>query len=137
MRFKRRVKTITGELGTIDIAPLIDVVFQLLIFFMLTSTFIIQPGVRVRLPRAVTSEVLDEKNLVITITGENVLYIQDKVVTLSELRVMLKEAARKNISVLIKSDRTVSIGRVVEIWDICRQENISQLNIATQQLLER
>lgn len=137
MRFKRRVKTITGELGTIDIAPLIDVVFQLLIFFMLTSAFIIQPGVRVRLPRAVTSEVLDEKNLVITITGENVLYIQDKVVTLSELRVMLKEAARKNISVLIKSDRTVSIGRVVEIWDICRQENISQLNIATQQLLER
>ncbi|MBA2124289.1 hypothetical protein B9J78_05070 [bacterium Unc6] len=137
MRFKRRVKTITGELGTIDIAPLIDVVFQLLIFFMLTSTFIIQPGVRVRLPRAVTSEVLDEKNLVITITGENVLYIQDKVVTLSELRVMLREAARKNISVLIKSDRTVSIGRVVEIWDICRQENISQLNIATQQLLER
>jgi biopolymer transport protein ExbD len=133
MRFKRRTKIIKGELGTIDIAPLIDIVFQMLIFFMLTSAFILQPGIRVNLPRALTSEAVDGKNLVITITGENVIYIQDRVVTTSELRSELRTASAKNLPVLIKSDETVSIGRIVEVWDMCRQENITHLNIATQQ----
>lgn len=118
-------------LRQIDIAPLIDIVFQLLIFFMLTSSFIIQPGIRVNLPRAVTGGIVTEKNLVITVSAENVIYLDDKIVTLDELRARLKKFKAKPL--LIKSDRRSSLGRIVAIWDLCRDLGIANINIATNQ----
>ncbi|MBU3912097.1 MAG: biopolymer transporter ExbD, partial [Candidatus Omnitrophica bacterium] len=61
MRLKRHVQF---EKGHLDIAPLIDCVFLLLIFFLLTSNFIFQPGIKINLPKAVTSEVVQENTLV-------------------------------------------------------------------------
>ncbi|PIQ88672.1 MAG: hypothetical protein COV72_07020 [Candidatus Omnitrophica bacterium CG11_big_fil_rev_8_21_14_0_20_42_13] len=130
MRFKRHMELEQG-LRQIDIAPLIDIVFQLLIFFMLTSNFVMQPGIRVNLPKAVTSDVIAEESLIISVSAENVIYIEDKIATLSELKLQLKDS--KNRPVLIKSDRRSSLGRVVEIWDICRDLGISNVNIATNQ----
>jgi len=116
-----------------DFAPLIDVVFLLLIFFMLTSSFIFQPGIRVNLPRAITSEALSEKNVIITITAENLIYINEKFVTISEISSRLKGVADLRRSILIKADEKASLGRVVRIWDLCRQAGISKVNIATTQ----
>jgi biopolymer transport protein ExbD len=132
MRFKRYAKLEKG-LRTIDIAPLIDVVFQLLIFFMLTSTFIFQPGIKVNLPRAITSEMLSEETAAINVTAENLIYFDQKLVTLKELSSSLKRVASRRLPVLIKADRKASMGRIVEVWDICRQEGITQVNIATTQ----
>jgi biopolymer transport protein ExbD len=132
MRFKRYTKLEKG-LRTIDIAPLIDVVFQLLIFFMLTSTFIFQPGIKVNLPRAITSEMLSEETAAINVTAENLIYFDQKLVTLKELSSSLKRVASRRLPVLIKADRKASMGRIVEVWDICRQEGITQVNIATTQ----
>ena len=133
MRFKRRKRKERQGLGTIDIAPLIDVVFLLLIFFMLTSTFISQPGIEVNLPKAVTSEVLDKESLVITVTSENVIYLERKVVTLRELESRLSKAYSEGKSLLIKADRRASVGRVVEVWDLSRSLGIPKINIATEQ----
>lgn len=130
MRFKRHVEL---EKGQLDIAPLIDIVFQLLIFFMLTSSFIFQPGIKVNLPKAVTSEVIHEKNLIILITANNYIYLNDRVITMSELASRLRIAAKENKPLLIKADRRASLGKVVEVWDMCRDEGISQINIATSQ----
>ena len=130
MRFKRHMELEQG-LRQIDIAPLIDIVFQLLIFFMLTSSFIVQPGIRVNLPRAITGDIVTEENLVITISAENVIYLNAKIVTLDELRVYLKKFKGKPM--LIKSDRRSSLVRVVEIWDLCRDLGITNINIATNQ----
>ncbi|MFH0732244.1 MAG: biopolymer transporter ExbD [Candidatus Omnitrophota bacterium] len=132
MKFKRRVK-LERALGSMDIAPLIDVVFQLLIFFMLTSNFIFQPGIKVNLPRAITSEALSEKNVIITITAENLIYIDNKLITINEINPYLREIANLRKSILIKADEKSSLGRVVKIWDICRQAGISKVNIATTQ----
>jgi len=132
MRFRKHLK-LERTLRTIDIAPLIDVVFLLLIFFMLTSSFIFQPGIKVRLPRAITSEMLSEKTAVITVTAENLIYYNQKLVTIKELSSTIKKVASARIPVLIKSDRKTSLGRIVEVWDICRQEGVSQVNIATTQ----
>ena len=130
MRFKRHLK-LEKTLHTIDIAPLIDVVFQLLIFFMLTSSFIFQPGIRVRLPRAITSEMLSEKTALITVTAENLIYYNQNLVTLKELSSVLKKVASSRLPVLIKADKKASLGRIVEVWDLCRQEGVSQVNVAT------
>jgi len=120
-------------LRQIDIAPLIDMIFQLLIFFMLTSSFVIQPGIKVNLPKAVTSEIVKYENIEIIVSGENVIYANGKVITMDELRLLLKQAAKRKQSILIKSDRRASLGRVVEIWDMARDLGISQINIATNQ----
>jgi biopolymer transport protein ExbD len=120
-------------LKQIDIAPLIDIVFQLLIFFMLTSSFVIQPGIKVNLPKAVTSEIVKYENIEIMVTSENVTYFNGNVVTSQELKKLLKQAAARNQSILIKSDRRASLGRVVEIWDMARDLGIAQINIATNQ----
>lgn len=130
MKFKRHVEL---EKGQLDIAPLIDIVFQLLIFFMLTSSFIFQPGIQVNLPKAVTSEVIHEKSLIILVTGNNYIYLNDRMITMSELASRLRIAAKENKPLLIKADRRASLGKVVEVWDLCRDEGISQINIATSQ----
>jgi biopolymer transport protein ExbD len=131
-RLKRRTEIKKGQL---DIAPLIDVVFLLLIFFMLTSNFVFQPGIRVRLPKAITSEVISSENIVVTVTGQDLLFLNEKPITISDLTAKLKEAAAERKSLLIKADRGSSLGRVVEIWDLCRELGIRQINLATNQKL--
>ncbi len=132
MHFKRHMEVEHG-LKQIDIAPLIDMVFQLLIFFMLTSSFVVQPGIKVNLPKAVTSEVVKFENIELVVSSENVTYLNGKVVTLAELKKLLNQVAKNKQSILIKADRRASLGRVVEIWDMCRDLGISQINIATNQ----
>ncbi|MBL7070725.1 MAG: biopolymer transporter ExbD [Candidatus Omnitrophica bacterium] len=130
MKFKRRTALKRGQL---DIAPLVDVVFLLLIFFMLTSSFIFQPGIKVNLPKAVTSEAVHEKSLVILVTNSNLVYLNERAITTKELDTRLKIAAKEKKPLLIKSDRNASVGKIVEIWDMCRDAGISQINIATSQ----
>jgi len=132
MRFKRHMELEHG-LKQIDIAPLIDMIFQLLIFFMLTSSFVIQPGIKVNLPRAVTSEVVKYENIEVIISAENVTYFNGNVVTNLELKNLLKQVSKRKQAILIKADRRASLGRVVEIWDTCRDLGITQINIATNQ----
>ena len=129
MRFKRHIKLEQG-LRQIDIAPLIDIMFQLIIFFMLTSNFIADQGIRVNLPRADSGErVRQEDRVAILISAEGVVYSDDRVYTLKGLRSYLREL--KDRAVFIRADRRVSLGRVVEVWDLCRELGISKISIAT------
>lgn len=131
MKFKRRTSMERGSLTTIDIAPLVDIIFLLLIFFMLTSSFVFQPGIKVNLPKAITSEVLGQESIIITVTGENLIYYNGKLATMKQLEENLK--IHSNRPLLIKADRKAALGRVVEVWDICRTLGIGQVNIATNQ----
>lgn len=117
----------------LDIAPLIDIIFLLLVFFMLTSSFIFQPGIKINLPRALTSEVIQRENLILVITEGNLLYINERPIDCEELSSRLKIAAKESMPILIKAHRKVSLGKVVEVWDLCRTEGIQKINIATTQ----
>ena len=132
MKFKRHTKLEHG-LGQIDIAPLIDVIFQLLIFFMLSSSFTFQSGINVKLPKAVTSDVIKEENYVVTITSENIIYLNGAVITIKELEQRLAAPGKKDKPLLIKADRRASVGRIVDVWDLCRNLGIERINIATNQ----
>jgi biopolymer transport protein ExbD len=135
MRFDRIKRRTSLKKGQLDIAPLIDVMFLLLIFFMLTSNFVFQPGIKVSLPKAITSEVISSENIVVTVTGQDLLFLNEKPITINELTAKLKEGARESKSLLLKADTNASLGRVVEIWDLCRDLGIGQINIATNQKL--
>lgn len=133
MRFKslkRRTSIVKGQL---DIAPLIDVVFLLLIFFMLTSNFVIQSGINVSLPKAITSEVIASEHVIVSVTAQDLIFLNDKPITIEQLTSELRQAAREDKSLLLKADTGASLGRVVEIWDLCRELGIPQINIATNQ----
>jgi len=111
--------------------PLINVFFLLFIFFLFTSSFIFQPGIKVNLPKAVTSEVIQQEAVVIIITRDDKIYLNDRQISQDELLSNLRIIAKEKAPLLIKADRNASLGRIVEIWDMCRNEGVSQVNIAT------
>jgi len=133
MRFERLKRRTEIKKGQLDIAPLVDVMFLLLIFFMLTSNFVVQPGIKVSLPKAVSSEVIRSENLVVTLTGQDLLFLNDQPITVQDLVPQIRQAAQDNKTVLLKADTGASLGRVVEIWDMCRESGVPQINIATNQ----
>lgn len=128
MRFKRRTAIAKGM---VDLTPLVNVFFLLLIFFIFTSSFIFQPGIKVSLPKAVTSEVIQYENFVLIITKGDKVYMNDREMSQDELLSNLRIIAKNKASLLIKSDAEASLGKIVEVWDMCRNEGVSQINIAT------
>jgi biopolymer transport protein ExbD len=132
MRFRRNAELEHG-LKAIDIVPLINIVFLLIIFFMLTSSFVIQPGIKVNLPKAITSEAVKYENAQIIISSENIIYFNDQAISTQELETLLKQVAKNKQGVLIKADKHASLGMAVEIWDMCRDLGVTQINIATNQ----
>ena len=132
MHFKRHIELEHG-VRPIDVLPLINVLFLLLIFFMFSSQLVTQSGIRVKLPRAVTSEVVRYENIEIILSGGDIVYFNGKVITIPQLEMLVKQAASRHQSVLIKADKDVSLGKIVEIWDMCRNLGVSQVNIATNQ----
>ncbi len=132
MKFKHHTKLAQG-LEQIHIAPLITVIFQLLIFFMLSSSFAFQTGINVKLPKAITSEVINNENFIITITSENIIYWNNSIITIKELEGELKKSFDKSRSILIKTDRRAYVGRIIDVWDLCRRLGIEKINITTNQ----
>ncbi|MDO8526018.1 MAG: biopolymer transporter ExbD [Candidatus Omnitrophota bacterium] len=128
MKFKRRTKI---EKGMIEMTPMINIFFLLFIFFAFTSSFIFQPGIKVNLPKAVTSEVVQQESAVLIVTRDDKIYLNDREISRDELLSNLRLIAKDNAPLLIKADSHASLGKVVEIWDICRREGVSQANIAT------
>ena len=73
MRFKRRLM----PQANVDLVPMIDVVFQLVIFFMVSTTFILTPGISLVLPGSTTSEPVVMTKFVVTVISENEIYLNN------------------------------------------------------------
>ncbi|MCA9489095.1 MAG: biopolymer transporter ExbD [Alphaproteobacteria bacterium] len=119
----------------IDVTPMIDVVFQLLLFFMVTTTFISSPGIEVDLPKSSSDVVLgDDDDIDIWVTVEGAVYADDAPVSTEELVALFRRKAKAdpNTMVVIKADEGVSHGRVVGVMDMARAEGLSRLAIATE-----
>ncbi len=130
MKFRRKVFI---EKGHLDMVPLINVIFLLLIFFLVSSSFIFQSGISVDLPRAVTSEVLNKESLILVVSGSGKVFLDDRELNREEILSRLRLAATHGRPILIKSDRGVPFEDVVKIWDLARQEGVKKINIATTQ----
>ncbi|OGW84431.1 MAG: hypothetical protein A2987_02430 [Omnitrophica bacterium RIFCSPLOWO2_01_FULL_45_10] len=128
MKFERHLRI---DKGLIDLTPIVNVFFLLFIFFIFTSSFIFQPGISVNLPKAITSEVLQEESTTILIAPDDKIYLNEREISQDELASNLRLIAKKKTSLLIKADSRSSLGRIVEVWDMCRVEGVSRVNIAT------
>ena len=118
----------------VDVTPMIDIVFQLVLFFMVSTTFVTSPGIQVDLPRSSAQTVVsDDKDLQVWVTAEGSVYVDQQPVDAEALRQRLLSAARANPNtmVVIKADAGVSHGRVVAVMDQARAQGLTRLAIAT------
>ncbi len=132
MRFRPQQKS-QGSL--IDIAPFLDTVFNLLIFFALSLNFISSPGIRVNLPKSSAQEIVrKEKDLRIVITSNNQLYLNEKLVNRNDLVKHFTEVAASNdqTQILIQADEQTAHGKVVWVMDQARTAGLHRLAIITQ-----
>ena len=117
-----------------DLTPLIDVVFQLLIFFMLTTTFInVESGVKVDLPSGDFAAVSEKRNVVVTITENNVIYLNNHLIDPNYLVEKLRDETRDspNPLVVLEADQNVTHGKVVRVMDLIKKSGIERIAIAT------
>jgi len=119
----------------LDITPLIDCIFQLLIFFMLTASFVAVPNIRVELPRA-SGQVgaVEQRDVTVVITREGEVQLEAKTLEISELRKRLADLQRENpdARVLIQADNKAYHGRVVEVMDAAKAAGFTKLGVAIQ-----
>ena len=119
----------------INVTSLIDVVLNLLIFFMLSSTFVTQQGIRIDLPeaKATTKNVSREENTII-ITADNAIYINGQEIgSIEDLRqqlLTLKQEQQEDL-IIVKADEKVAHGIVVSVMDIARTSGFNRIAIAT------
>lgn len=118
----------------IDLAPMTDMVFQVLLFFILSSSFIVEPGIKVNLPKSQTSEIQVQQKLMITVDKNQQIFIENKVVPLENLeeRIKLLLPYYSEKLVIIRADKSVPHGLVVKIMDIAKLAGAEKLAIATE-----
>ena len=122
-----------GETG-IDISPLIDCVFILLIFFIVTTTFVEETGVDVNKPQAASSENLDKNSILIALTNEGNVVYGGQQIGVSGVRPLVKRILRKEeVPVIIKADTSAQTGRLVRIIDEAKRAGAKKVSIASRQ----
>jgi len=136
MRFARKHEIFKGQ---INMAPLIDVVLLQLIYFMLTSSFIMQPGIKINLPTAVSTDNIEKNEIFISISAEGILFLEEKQVSLQQLESFLRKfnETKKDAIIVIKGDVRTPHGKVVNVMDIARAAGISKIAIATMPVSEQ
>jgi len=116
----------------ISIAPLIDVVFLLVIFFAVTTTFTRETGVDINRPTAAKAGVLPGQSLLIGIDKDGGLWMEGGEVELSQIRRIIAERLERteDLNIVVVADKESLTGRVVDVLDECKQAGAKKLSIA-------
>lgn len=130
MKIPRRKKKIIWE---INVTPLTDVALVLLIIFMIAAPLIVQAGIKVKLPAAVSGEKENERKIVISLSADGKVYFKDDLVTREKLAELLVAylSASQNRFVVIDADEKCSYGQAMEILDIARNSGAEKLFLST------
>lgn len=130
MQFKDRKR----HQVVINITSLIDVCFLLLIFLMVSSTFVEQPGMKLELPEAKTATTERISELVLEVKADGTLMVNQEATELATLGEKLKQLLPKleEKTLILKADRLVPHGTIVEIMDQAKLNGVEKLVIATQ-----
>ena len=123
-----------AEDSTIDITPMLDIVFIMLIFFIVTTTFIKETGVEVNRPNASTAVADERGNILIAITENNEIYIDKRLIDLRAVRANVERLKAENPegSVIIRADQNSKTGLLVETMDQVRLAGVQNVSIAAE-----
>lgn len=115
---------------TLNLTSLIDVLFILLLFFVVTTTFLDQPGIQLDLPKGWSAQQTRVQNKVLTVTRDGRIFLNQKEIPRNGLTAALRAipAAEKKEVVLLRADRNVPYGVVIEVMDAARQAGLVKLS---------
>ncbi len=130
MKLSRTTKI---SFGWLFVFPVLDVVFLLIFFFLLSSNFILQPGISVTVPFSRFTLGPQPNQQIISITGgpNPAIYLRDQKVTLGQLGPALDATKRESRSIVIKADRTVSYDLVMAVTNAALERGITSVALAT------
>ena len=131
-------RRVGAPMAEINIIPFVDVVLVLLLIFMLTAPMMYR-GIDVNLPRAAAKPTAVEERMVLTVTKERSLYLNDRRITQAGLEDALHDAfrSRTDKTLYLKADAGLSYGAVIEAMDRVRRAGIERLGMVTEPVRER
>lgn len=131
MNFRSKKINNKGVGSALDLTPVVDIVFNLLIFFALSLNFAAASrGIDIKLPSASSAKTIRSDQVTVNLTKEGLIFLNDKKITLEQLGPMLKEKADKKSLVIIRADSDVEHGKVVRIMDIIKSQDLNRIAIA-------
>jgi biopolymer transport protein ExbD len=121
------------ETTTVNMAPLIDLIFLLLIFFMVTTSFVKETGIDVQRPTASTAVLKDKGNILIGVDPNGRIFFEKKQIDIRSVRAHVERCLAENPegSIVIVADKTSYTGIVVRVMDQCRLAGAKNISIAT------
>ncbi|MAY24813.1 MAG: biopolymer transporter ExbD [Polycyclovorans sp.] len=130
MKIKRHAPP--GEETGIDLTPMLDVIFIMLIFFIVTTSFIREAGIEINRPSAETAEREERTNILIAISPEGAIWIDRQQVDIRGLRAVVQKlrAEDPQASVIVQADRDARAGLMVEVMDQARLAGVRDVAIA-------
>jgi biopolymer transport protein ExbD len=122
-----------GAIVDINVTPLVDIVLVLLIIFMVTATWIVNPAIKAELPKAASGEEI-KTTLALTLLKDGRLYVNGEAKSEAEARAAVQAAvaANPNIQAIIGADRAVSHGQWVHVVDLARLAGVRRFAIGTE-----
>jgi biopolymer transport protein ExbD len=126
---------IAEEEAGIDMTPMLDVVFIMLIFFIVSTTFVRDEGVEINRPNASSAQQQKSDGVVVAIDSNGQAWLDQQKLSISMLEQQLQSKIAKGAlsSVLIKADRETPTGDLIKILDLIKATGISQVAVATEQ----
>jgi len=132
MAFRRRIR----DVPRVDLTPMVDVVFLLLIFFMISTTFIETQGVTIALPKASPTVIPQaSRDVQVFLSKEGEIFLKDERISLELLQSELALYDSEQTTFLLMADREVPHGRVVQLIDLAKRSGFEKLAIATEKEL--
>ncbi len=130
-RFRESASDEGVETG-IDISPLMDCVFILLIFFIVTTTFVEEPGVEVEKPQAVSGERLEKTSILIALTPKGEVVYGGREIGVSGVQPLVKRVLQKEqIPVIIQADAAAQSSLLIRVVDEAKLAGAAKVSIAT------
>ena len=130
MSFQRRLQPMVR----VDLVPMIDVVFQLVIFFMLSSTLVARTGIQLDLPDAAYAEEAVTPNLVLSVVSRDEIYFAGEKVTLDELDELLGSSMPDDgdRSIIVEADEAIPYGTMIAILDVLQANGVRGANLVAE-----
>lgn len=121
-----------SSLAEINITPLVDVVFVLLVIFMITAP-VLQSGIEVNVPKTRTVKEITEQRLVVTIDRDQQVFLGDNPVNVHELPQKLRDSSGANSKrvIYLRADERVPFGAFASVMDAVKQAGITNISIVT------
>ena len=124
--------------SNVDMTPMIDIVFQLILFFLVSTTFALLPAITLKLPSSQTSDSVSVGQITITLETNGSIWLNsDKVASYGELNERLaafdevEYESRRDYPVQLEADELVTNGDIVRVFDILRKNGFAALNLRT------